>query len=56
MRVRWPSSVELMAFGVVCLSIGLMVNQLDYYPINWVAYWFGSVMVVVGTGKLFFLD
>jgi hypothetical protein len=42
--------------GIILLAVSLAMGRTDYLLLNWVMFLLGSILVVVGTGKLFFLD
>ena len=50
------TSVVIIAVGVALLTISLATGHADYYLINWATFLLGSITVIVGTGRLFFLD
>lgn len=50
------TSVVTVAVGVALLIISLAMGHAGYHLINWVTFLLGSIMVVVGSGRLFFLD
>ena len=44
-------------FGIAFLVVSLGARHSDAPAvIAWASSWLGSIMVIVGTGKLFFLD
>jgi hypothetical protein len=51
------SSVIAILFGIAFLVVSLGARHSDTPEfIAWASGWIGSILVVVGTGKLFFLD
>ena len=55
MSIRWPHSEEVIALGMVLLAASLTdrhIGEVTWF--GWADGWLGSVMVIVGTGKLFF--
>ena len=57
MTTRWPHSEEIIALGMIFLAGSLAYRHLG--SADWlvsITAWVGSIMVIVGTGKLFFLD
>jgi hypothetical protein len=49
-------SRALVAIGLMLLAVSLATGYADYPLINWVTFLLGSVLVIVGTGRMFFLD
>lgn len=50
------SSLANIGIGIMLLSVSLATGRTDYYLVNWVTFILGSIFVIVGTGRLFFLD
>jgi hypothetical protein len=42
--------------GIMLLAASLAMGHAEYLLLNWVMFLLGSILVVIGTGKLFFLD
>ena len=42
--------------GVVLLAVSLAMGHAEHHLINWATFLLGSVLVIVGSGRLFFLD
>ena len=49
-------SLVMVAVGIVLLAISLAFHYDGGWPIAAFASWLGAILVVVGTGKMFFLD
>jgi hypothetical protein len=51
------SSVIGIAAGIVLLVVSLATRNTDAPAfIPWISGWLGAILVIAGTGKLFFLD
>lgn len=50
------TSVVTIAVGLALLTISLAMGHAEYHLINWATFLLGSIMVVVGTGQMFFLE
>jgi hypothetical protein len=50
------TSRATIGIGMMLLAVSLATGYTDYHLINWVTFLLGSIMVIVGTGRLFFLD
>ena len=50
------TSLVIIAVGIVLLVVSLATSRADYLLASWGAFLAGSILVIVGTGKLFFLD
>ena len=42
--------------GMMLLAISLATGHTDYHLVNWGAFLAGSIFVVVGTGRMLFLE
>ena len=49
------SSVTI-GIGLMLLAVSLATGHTDYHLVNWGAFLAGSIFVVVGTGKMLFID
>jgi hypothetical protein len=51
------SSVVGIAAGIVLLAMSLATRNTDAPAlVPWLTGWLGAILVIAGTGKLFFLD
>ena len=50
------ASIEMIISGMALLAASLVLRQIAVDVETVIASWLGSVFVVVGTGKLLFLD
>ena len=51
------SSVIGISAGIALLAVSLATRHSDAPAfVAWITGWLGSLLVIVGTGKLFFLD
>ena len=55
--------VVLTVAGLIALSISLAMGKLDalreggvVWMVNWVGFWFGGMLVIVGVVRLFTVD
>lgn len=57
MTLRLPSSAEMITLGIVLLWASLVDRWLsDTGALAAVTSWLGSILVIVGFGRLLFLD
>jgi hypothetical protein len=54
------NSISMIFCGMICLfgavvAFHLQQTELDIF-VKWAGGWVGGILVIVGTGKLFFLD
>jgi hypothetical protein len=51
------SSVIGIAAGITLLAVSLATRNTDAPAfVPWISGWLGAILVIVGTGKLFFVD
>ena len=51
------SSLVGISAGIVLLTVSLVSRHTDAPAfVPWISSWLGSLLVIAGTGKLFFLD
>ena len=51
------SSVIGISAGIALLAVSLVSRHTDAPAfVPWISGWLGSILVIAGTGKLFFLD
>jgi hypothetical protein len=44
------------AIGIMLLAVSVATSRTDYLSLNWGAFLAGSIFVIVGTGRMFFLE
>jgi hypothetical protein len=44
------------AIGIMLLAVSVATSRTDYLLVNWGAFLAGSILVIVGTGRMFFLE
>jgi hypothetical protein len=54
------SSVNVIIWGMLFLAVSLVAYHFEQTELDivvkWAGGWIGSIMVIVGTGKLLFVD
>ena len=50
------TSRATIGIGMMLLAVSLATGHTDYHLVNWGAFLAGSIFVIVGTGRMFFLE
>jgi hypothetical protein len=50
------TSRAIIVIGIMLLAVSLAMGRTDYLLVNWGAFLAGAILVIVGTGRMFFLE
>lgn len=50
------TSRATIVIGIMLLAVSVATGRTDYHLVNWGAFLVGSILVIVGAGRMFFLE